>query len=74
MQPIVGVISDGWTSKWGRRRPFLIGGSVVVVVSLFVIGWTKEITHLFIGETDGDTVGSISTKHGHLFHLYNHIV
>jgi solute carrier family 45 protein 1/2/4 len=74
MQPIVGVVSDGWTSKWGRRRPFLIGGSVVVVASLFVIGWTKEITHLLIGETDGDTVSSISTKHRHLSHLYNHVV
>ncbi|KAI8880900.1 MFS general substrate transporter [Backusella circina FSU 941] len=60
MQPIVGVISDGWTSRWGRRRPFLLGGSVIVVISLFVIGWTKELTNLFIGETEGDTFKKVS--------------
>jgi solute carrier family 45 protein 1/2/4 len=56
MQPIVGVISDASTSKWGRRRPFLLGGSIIVVLSLFVIGWTKEITWLFTQTEQGDTV------------------
>ena len=26
--PIIGRLSDGWRSRWGRRRPFLIVGSV----------------------------------------------
>lgn len=56
MQPIVGVISDGWKSKWGRRRPFLLGGSIVVVLSLLAIGWTRELTWLFTRQEEGDTV------------------
>ncbi|KAI7903398.1 major facilitator superfamily domain-containing protein [Cokeromyces recurvatus] len=60
MQPIVGVISDSCESKWGRRRPFLIGGSLVVVISLLVIGWTREITWLFTRQEEGDTFKLVS--------------
>lgn len=56
MQPVVGVISDSCKSKWGRRRPFLVGGSVVVIMSLLCIGWTREITTLFTKSESGDTV------------------
>ncbi|KAI8064796.1 major facilitator superfamily domain-containing protein [Gilbertella persicaria] len=54
MQPVVGVISDGCRSKWGRRRPFLLGGSIVVVLSLLVIGWTREITWFFTRQEEGE--------------------
>ncbi|KAI9478167.1 MAG: major facilitator superfamily domain-containing protein [Benjaminiella poitrasii] len=60
MQPIVGVISDGCKSKWGRRRPFLVGGSIVVVLSLLIIGWTREITWLFTRQEEGDTFKTVS--------------
>ncbi|KAI7847853.1 major facilitator superfamily domain-containing protein [Circinella umbellata] len=49
MQPIVGVLSDRCTSKLGRRRPFIILGCIAVVLTLLVIGWTREITALFTG-------------------------
>ncbi|TPX22904.1 hypothetical protein DIZ76_014785 [Coccidioides immitis] len=51
MQPLVGVIADRSTSKWGRRRPFMIGGSLVVALCLFVLGWTTEIVSIFISDT-----------------------
>lgn len=56
MQPVVGVISDSCRSKWGRRRPFLVGGSIIVVLSLLAIGWTRELTRLFTNSEGGDTV------------------
>lgn len=48
MQPIVGVIADRSTSKWGRRRPFMVLGSFVVAACLLVLGWTKEIVGHFV--------------------------
>jgi solute carrier family 45 protein 1/2/4 len=50
MQPIVGVIADRSRSKWGRRRPFMVGGAVIVGLCLLVLGWTKEIVGLFVTE------------------------
>lgn len=50
MQPLVGVIADRSTSKWGRRRPFMVAGSLVVALCLFVLGWTKEIVSLFVSD------------------------
>ncbi|KAI9755956.1 MAG: hypothetical protein M4579_004087 [Chaenotheca gracillima] len=50
MQPVVGVIADRSKSKWGRRRPFMVGGALIVGVCLLVLGWTKEIVGLFAAE------------------------
>jgi solute carrier family 45 protein 1/2/4 len=60
MQPVVGVISDSCKSKWGRRRPFLVGGSIIVVLSLLAIGWTREITRLFTNSDSGDSFRTVS--------------
>lgn len=56
MQPVVGVLSDSCKSKWGRRRPFLVGGSIIVVFSLLAIGWTREITSVLTNSNSGDVV------------------
>ncbi|TWU77864.1 hypothetical protein ED733_003632 [Metarhizium rileyi] len=43
VQPVIGVIADESTSKWGRRRPFMVIGALIVAVCLLVLGFTKEI-------------------------------
>ncbi|KAJ2492706.1 hypothetical protein IWW37_001152 [Coemansia sp. RSA 2050] len=43
-QPLVGILSDNCTAKLGRRRPYIIGSTVAVVLCLVVIGWTRELT------------------------------
>ncbi|KAJ2878355.1 hypothetical protein IWW38_006344, partial [Coemansia aciculifera] len=43
-QPLVGVLSDNCTAKLGRRRPYIVGSTIVVVLCLGVIGWTRELT------------------------------
>ena len=50
MQPVVGVLADSSKSKWGRRRPFMIGGSLIVGACLVVLGWTAEIVGIFVTE------------------------
>jgi solute carrier family 45 protein 1/2/4 len=56
MQPIVGVISDRSKSRWGRRRPYMIGGTVLVALFLLLLGWTKEVVKVFF--TDVEAVKS----------------
>lgn len=50
MQPVVGVLADSSRSKWGRRRPFMIGGALIVGLCLLVLGWTAEIVECFVTE------------------------
>jgi solute carrier family 45, member 1/2/4 len=52
VQPLVGVLADNSRSRWGRRRPFMIGGSFVVAFCLFVMGWTAEIVERFISHEE----------------------
>jgi maltose/moltooligosaccharide transporter len=37
IQPFIGAMSDKtWSPRWGRRRPFIIGGSVLMIAILFL--------------------------------------
>ncbi|KPM35617.1 hypothetical protein AK830_g10940 [Neonectria ditissima] len=48
VQPVVGVIADESKSKWGRRRPLMVIGAIIVAASLLILGFTREIIGLFI--------------------------
>ncbi|CAI2162869.1 6527_t:CDS:2 [Funneliformis geosporum] len=56
MQPIVGSLSDNSKSRFGRRRPFLLVGSLLVICALICMGWTKEIVGLLFGKESSTTI------------------
>ncbi len=35
--PVVGFLSDGMTSKWGSRKPWIIAGTVLLMVSVVML-------------------------------------
>ncbi|KAJ8507140.1 hypothetical protein ONZ45_g10460 [Pleurotus djamor] len=49
MQPIVGVLADNSTSRWGRRRPYMIGGSVLCAFAMLLLGYTRPFASIFTG-------------------------
>lgn len=55
IQPLVGRLSDRWESRFGRRRPFIVGGVLVALVSLMMFGYADRI-----GEVLGD--GDVRTR------------
>ncbi|XP_044509929.1 sucrose transport protein SUC2-like [Mangifera indica] len=51
VQPIVGFHSDTCTSRFGRRRPFIVAGAILVGIAVVLIGFAADFGHLF-----GDSV------------------
>src|SRR3970040_2399353 len=49
VQPLSGALSDGWHSRWGRRRPLILLGTLFDFVFLTILGWAGGLTWLFIG-------------------------
>ena len=49
VQPITGTLSDGWRSRFGRRRPLAVLGTLFDFVFLSVLAWSGGLTWLFIG-------------------------
>lgn len=45
IQPMAGMLSDRSTARWGRRRPFLVGGTLFDLLFLIIVGASP----LFIG-------------------------
>jgi len=43
VQPYVGIKSDRCRSRFGKRRPFMLGGAAATIVSLMLLAWTREI-------------------------------
>ncbi|KAF3930113.1 hypothetical protein ABW19_dt0206733 [Dactylella cylindrospora] len=43
VQPYVGIRSDNCRVSWGKRKPFMIGGGIATILSLLILGWTREI-------------------------------
>uniref|UniRef100_A0A251UUP9 Putative sucrose transporter 2 n=1 Tax=Helianthus annuus TaxID=4232 RepID=A0A251UUP9_HELAN len=59
VQPCVGIWSDKCTSKYGRRRPFILLGSLMISLSVLIIGFSADIGYLI-----GDTQEHCSTFKG----------
>lgn len=48
VQPYVGIKSDRSRSKWGKRRPFIVGGAIATIISLVCLAWAREIVATFL--------------------------
>lgn len=43
VQPYVGIRSDNCRIRWGRRKPFILGGALATMISLLMLSWSREI-------------------------------
>lgn len=50
VQPCVGIWSDKCSSKYGRRRPFILAGSLMIAVAVVLIGFSADIGYI-LGDT-----------------------
>jgi MFS family permease len=49
IQPISGAISDGWASRFGRRRPLIVLGTLFDFVFLLLLAFGGGLLWLFVG-------------------------
>ncbi|KAK4996852.1 hypothetical protein LTR66_003639 [Elasticomyces elasticus] len=69
MQPVVGILADRSKSRWGRRRPIMLGGTLVVSACLIVLGWTGEIVAMFVQEKELKREATIALAVGSIYVL-----
>ncbi|KAJ7628902.1 major facilitator superfamily domain-containing protein [Roridomyces roridus] len=60
IQPLIGVLADNSTSRWGRRRPYMLGGCALSVASLLLLGYTREFAAVFTGY--GNSMNDVVTR------------
>ncbi|TEB23029.1 MFS general substrate transporter [Coprinellus micaceus] len=47
MQPLIGILADNSTSRFGRRRPYMILGSILCMVAMLLLGYTRPVASIF---------------------------
>ncbi len=47
--PAAGVLSDRTRTRFGRRRPWLLGGLIVVLTGSLIVAWAPNTTVLVLG-------------------------
>jgi len=58
VQPVVGAVSDGLRSPWGRRRPFIFFGAIFIIIGLALISNASDIG-VWMGDTGDSHVRGI---------------
>jgi len=48
-----GVLADNSKSRFGRRRPFMIGGAIITAVATLLFGFTRPVAGIFSEEGSG---------------------
>ena len=49
VQPVAGAISDRFSSRFGRRRPFILAGTLLALIFLPSIGFSESFLFLLLG-------------------------
>lgn len=49
IQPLSGALSDGWKSRFGRRRPLIVLGTLFDFAFLSILAWSGGLVWLFVG-------------------------
>ncbi|PMD46163.1 hypothetical protein L207DRAFT_577034 [Hyaloscypha variabilis F] len=64
LQPYIGYKSDSCNHKWGRRKPFIVYGTIATIICLNILSWISEIVNLgsHIFGTSSDNTVTITMK------------
>lgn len=55
VQPYIGIRSDNCRVKWGKRKPFMIGGGISTIITLIALAWTRDIVSSILGLFGADS-------------------
>lgn len=69
MQPLIGVLSDRTTSRFGRRRPYIVLGSVLVCCSLLGVAFARDIAAFMLYTMGKDPENSLPYAVGNIMSI-----
>ncbi|KAH7882867.1 major facilitator superfamily domain-containing protein [Phlebopus sp. FC_14] len=48
VQPMIGILADNSTSRFGRRRPLILAGTFLCCLATLLLGFTRPVASIFI--------------------------
>lgn len=63
VQPLVGAHADQCTHRWGRRKPYIVGGAIATITSLLGLAYSPSVVpstvKLLGASIDDDTLATV---------------
>jgi len=58
VQPIIGALADSSTSRFGRRRPYMVGGVLICAIGMLLFGRSRQVASWFtaLGSSTNNTL------------------
>ncbi|KAF9242259.1 hypothetical protein BU15DRAFT_86856 [Melanogaster broomeanus] len=58
VQPMIGILADNSTSRFGRRRPLILVGSALCGFAILLLGFTRQVASIFttLGSSSNDVL------------------
>ena len=60
-QPLTGAASDRTTSRFGRRRPYVVFAGVIYVIGMLALGWSPGFGVFFLGFVLTQVAANVAT-------------
>ena len=60
VQPYIGILSDRCEHPLGRRRPFIIAGTIATIICMLGLPWTTDIITFLFGLGGYDPCGNVA--------------
>lgn len=57
VQPYIGIMSDRCQHPWGRRKPFIIFGTVATIICMLALPWTADVNAFLFSSFGGEVEG-----------------
>lgn len=49
VQPYIGILSDRSRNRWGKRKPFMLAGTIGTVISSIILSYARDLIRVLAG-------------------------
>jgi len=67
VQPLIGAVADSSTLRFGRRKPYMLVGSILCALAMLLLEFTKYIASWFLDRESNAVCNAMKGSQDYLY-------